>query len=32
MSKRGAVTFETVQELAHAFPGVEDGTSYGTRR
>ena len=30
ISKRGAVTFETVRELAHAFPGVEDGTSYGT--
>jgi len=24
------VTFETVRELASAFPGVEDGTSYGT--
>jgi hypothetical protein len=25
-----AVTFETVRELASRFPGVEDGTSYGT--
>lgn len=30
MTRRAAVTFETVRELAHAFPGVEDGTSYGT--
>ncbi|MGZ7033368.1 MAG: MmcQ/YjbR family DNA-binding protein, partial [Thermoanaerobaculia bacterium] len=30
MSRPAAVTFETVRELAHAFPGVEDGTSYGT--
>lgn len=24
-------TFEDVREIAHALPGVEDGTSYGTR-
>jgi hypothetical protein len=24
-------TFEDVREVAHALPGVEDGTSYGTR-
>jgi hypothetical protein len=28
--KASPVTFETVRELALAFPGVEDGTSYGT--
>jgi hypothetical protein len=26
----GPVTFETVRHLARDFPGVEDGTSYGT--
>ncbi|MGC1520874.1 MAG: MmcQ/YjbR family DNA-binding protein [Steroidobacteraceae bacterium] len=25
------VTFDDVREVAHALPGVEDGTSYGTR-
>jgi hypothetical protein len=25
-----AVTFETVREVASTFPGVEEGTSYGT--
>ena len=24
-------TFEDVREIAHALPGIEDGTSYGTR-
>jgi len=31
---RGApalTTFEDVRKIAHALPGVEDGTSYGTR-
>ncbi len=31
MNERAPVTFETVCEIAHAFPGVEEGTSYGTR-
>lgn len=30
MKKRSPVTFETVRELALAFPDVEEGTSYGT--
>jgi hypothetical protein len=36
-TRRGATgapaptTFEDVREFAHALPGVEDGTSYGTR-
>lgn len=29
-NSRGRVTFDTVRELASAFPGVEEGTSYGT--
>jgi len=29
-TKRLAVTFEQVRLAAHAFPGVEDSTSYGT--
>ena len=29
-SARGRTTFENVREAAHALPGVEDGTSYGT--
>lgn len=29
-SVRGRSTFEDVREAAHALPGVEDGTSYGT--
>jgi hypothetical protein len=28
--ERGAVTFEQVRRVAHAFPGIEDSTSYGT--
>ena len=28
--RRRAVTFDDVREVAHALPGVEDGTSYGT--
>ena len=27
---RGTVTFEQVRQVAHAFPGIEDSTSYGT--
>jgi len=30
-SRAAPVTFETVRRLALAFPGVEEGTSYGTR-
>lgn len=30
MNGRSPVTFETVCELALAYPGVEEGTSYGT--
>ena len=29
-SAPGRTTFENVREAAHALPGVEDGTSYGT--
>jgi hypothetical protein len=29
--KRQAVTFDLIRELALKHPGVEDGTSYGTR-
>lgn len=28
--KREPVTFELIRKLAHKFPAVEDGTSYGT--
>ncbi|HWC76994.1 MAG TPA: MmcQ/YjbR family DNA-binding protein [Blastocatellia bacterium] len=28
--KQGEVTFDTVRALALSFPGVEEGTSYGT--
>lgn len=30
-TKQGGVTFELIRELAFKHPGVEDGTSYGTR-
>jgi hypothetical protein len=30
MPKRARVTLETVRRLALAFPGVEEGLSYGT--
>ncbi|MEA2235665.1 MAG: hypothetical protein QOC81_389 [Thermoanaerobaculia bacterium] len=29
--KRKAVTFDLIRDLAFKHPGVEDGTSYGTR-
>src|ERR1700734_2058046 len=28
--ERGTVTFEQVRRVAHAFPGIEDSTSYGS--
>ena len=31
MNEQAPVTFETVCAIALAFPGVEEGTSYGTR-
>lgn len=30
MSKAATVTFDVVRDIAHALPGVEDSTSYGT--
>jgi hypothetical protein len=30
MAQRPPVTYETVREIALAYPGVEEGTSYGT--
>ncbi len=30
MAKRSPVTFATVRDIALAYPGVEEGTSYGT--
>ena len=30
MGKRSPVTFETVRDIALAYPGVEEGTSFGT--
>src|SRR2546421_11295653 len=30
LSELGPVTFDTVREIAAAFPGIEEGVSYGT--